>query len=85
MVDNVVFGERATPSAFLIFSGYFDHRCCICSTCGAELSSTIYIPNLKLQSEDSESDDGSKKVKDEHDNNVDKDNKDNIEKKIESN
>ena len=78
VADNVIFGEGATLSAFLILLGIL----IIVAAFAQSILNKTFLNKIHTELEvaegRSESDDGSKKVKDENDNKIDKDNKDNI-------
>ncbi len=78
VADNVIFGEGATLSAFLILVGIL----IIVAAFAQSILNKTFLNKIHTELEvaegRSESDDGSKKVKDENGNKIDKDNKDNI-------
>jgi hypothetical protein len=78
VADNVIFGEGATLSAFLILLGIL----IIVAAFAQSILNKTFLNKIHTELEvaegRSESDDGSKKVKDENGNKIDKDNKDNI-------
>ncbi len=78
VADNVIFGEGATISAFLILLGIL----IIVAAFSQNILNKTFLnkihTELEVAERRSESDDGSKKVKDENGNKIDKDNKDNI-------
>ena len=78
VADNVIFGEGATLSAFLILVGIL----IIVAAFAQSILNKTFLNKIHTELEvaegRSESEDGSKKVKDENGNKIDKDNKDNI-------
>ncbi len=78
VADNVIFGEGAILSAFLILLGIL----IIVAAFAQSILNKTFLNKIHTELEvaegRSESDDGSKKVKDENGNKIGKDNKDNI-------